>query len=423
MKIRNISLTNFRGIQQADIAFSDKPTVIVGVNGAGKTTLLDALAITLSQVTSRIYESAQKARSFSPDDILISADYTRAVVAIELEHQAVEFALALNKRAGKHPKERASHFDILNPIVQPLADKNKNYRENETIAMSLPLAIYYDVHRAVMEIPLRIREKLKNTPAEGNEDALTNGGADFKRFFNWYRNEEDRENQNIRRDHSYTDPKLDAVRSAIETFTGFCDLHIDRKTPLRMVVKKKGLEFSVNQLSNGEKCLLALVGDLARRLALVNPLSSNPLLGKAIVLIDEIDLHLHPKWQRNILKNFSETFPNCQFIVSTHSPQIIGEIPPENVLLVRDGKVLGNPSSARGLSSDEVLELIMEGDARNPDIKQKIENIEACLDDDDIEKARQQLTQLKAQIGSTPDVMRLNSSIETLDFLLNGDNE
>ncbi|KJF77122.1 chromosome segregation protein SMC [Morganella morganii] len=423
MKIRKISLTNFRGIQKADITFTDRLTVIVGVNGAGKTTLLDALAITLSQVTSRIYESAQKARSFSPDDIFISADYTRAVVGMELEQQTIEFALALNKRAAKHPKERSSDFDLLNSVIQPLAAKNKNYRENEATAISLPLAIYYDVHRAVMDIPLRVREKLKNTPAEGNEDALTNGGADFKRFFNWYRNEEDRENQNIRRDHSYTDPKLDAVRSAIETFTGFCDLHIDRKTPLRMVVRKKDLEFSVNQLSNGEKCLLALVGDLARRLALVNPLSSNPLLGDAIVLIDEIDLHLHPKWQRNILKNFAETFPNCQFIVSTHSPQIIGEIPPENVLLVRDGNILGNPSSARGLSSNEVLELIMEGDARNPEIKQQIENIEASLDDDYIEKARHQLAQLKKQIGSTPDVMRLDSSIETLDFLLNGDNE
>ncbi|WP_250558852.1 AAA family ATPase, partial [Escherichia coli] len=76
-----------------------------------------------------------------------------------------------------------------------------------------------------------------------------------------------------------------------------------------------------------------------------------PLLGEAIVLIDEIDLHLHPKWQRDVLKKLTETFPNCQFIVSTHSPQIIGEIPPENVLLVRDGCVLGHPSSARGLSS------------------------------------------------------------------------
>ncbi|WP_252384813.1 AAA family ATPase, partial [Escherichia coli] len=167
----------------------------------------------------------------------------------------------------------------------------------------------------------------------------------------------------------------------------------------------------------------ALVGDLARRLALVNPLSSNPLLGEAIVLIDEIDLHLHPKWQRDVLKKLTETFPNCQFIVSTHSPQIIGEIPPENVLLVRDGCVLGHPSSARGLSSDEVLELIMEGDSRNPAIKQQIESIEACLNEDDVEEAHQQLAQLEKQIGSTPDVMRLQSSIETLELLLNGDRQ
>ncbi|EGL2055532.1 AAA family ATPase [Escherichia coli] len=423
MKLRNISLTNFRGIQQADVAIADTPTVIVGVNGAGKTTLLDALAITLSQVTSRIYDSAQRARSFSRDDIFIASDYTRAVVDLELENQSVTFALALNKRAGKHPAERSSYFDVLNAVVQPLTERNKNFLESEPTAISLPLAIYYDVHRTVMEIPLRVREKLKNTPTEGYEDALANGGADFKRFFNWYRNEEDLENQAKRRDHYFTDPKLDAVRRAIETFTHFSDLHIDRKTPLRMIVTKKGMELSVNQLSNGEKCLLALVGDLARRLALVNPLSSNPLLGEAIVLIDEIDLHLHPKWQRDVLKKLTETFPNCQFIVSTHSPQIIGEIPPENVLLVRDGCVLGHPSSARGLSSDEVLELIMEGDSRNPAIKQQIESIEACLNEDDVEEAHQQLAQLEKQIGSTPDVMRLQSSIETLELLLNGDRQ
>lgn len=421
MKLKNLSLTNFRGIQQADVSFEDTPTVIVGVNGAGKTTLLDALAITLSQVTSRIYDNAQRARSFSKDDINLKGDYTRAVVDMEIENQSIQFAMALNKRSGKHSQERSSHFDMLNPVVQPLAEKNKAYREDEPCEVNLPLAIYYDVHRAVTDIPLRVREKLKNTPTEGYEGALANGGADFKRFFNWYRNEEDRENQNIRRDRTFSEPKLTAVRNAIEIFTGFSDVHIERKTPLRMMLKKREMELSVNQLSNGEKCLLALVGDLARRLALVNPLSPNPLLGKAIVLIDEIDLHLHPRWQRNVLKLFSETFPNCQFIVSTHSPQVIGEIPSESVLLVRDGHVLGHPTSAQGLSSDEVLDIIMEGESRNSVITQEIKDIEEKLNNDELKPALELIKRLENKIGNTPDVIRLRSSFETLKFLLDGD--
>ncbi|WP_353598656.1 AAA family ATPase [Raoultella ornithinolytica] len=420
MKLKNLSLTNFRGIQQADVSFDDSPTVIVGVNGSGKTTLLDALAITLSQVTSRIYDNAQRARNFSKDDINIKGEYTRAVVDMDLQGESIQFALALNKRSAKHTSDRSSHFDCLNPVVQPLSEKIKNFREDEPHEMNLPLAIYYDVHRAVMEIPLRVREKLKNTPVEGYEGALANGGADFKRFFNWYRNEEDRENQNIRRDRSFSDPKLTAVRNAIEIFTGFSDVHIDRKTPLRMIVRKRDTELSINQLSNGEKCLLALVGDLARRLALVNPLSSNPLQGEAIVLIDEIDLHLHPKWQRDVLKNFSETFPNCQFIVTTHSPQVIGEIPSDSVLLVRDGCVLGHPSSAQGLSSDEVLDIIMEGESRNREIKNKINIIDRNLEDDELDKAREQIKHLADKIGDTPDVKRLRSSLETLELLLGG---
>lgn len=78
------------------------------------------------------------------------------------------------------------------------------------------------------------------------------------------------------------------------------DLKVKR-SPLRMTVKKNGLEMRVDNLSDGEKCTLALFGDLARRIALANPSRSNPLEGEGIVLIDEIELHMHPSWQRKIL--------------------------------------------------------------------------------------------------------------------------
>lgn len=78
-------------------------------------------------------------------------------------------------------------------------------------------------------------------------------------------------------------------------------------------------------MSDGEKCTIALFGDLARRMALANPNKDNPLDGEGIVLIDEIELHLHPLWQRRILNVLKKVFPNIQFIVSTHSPQVLGE--------------------------------------------------------------------------------------------------
>lgn len=105
----------------------------------------------------------------------------------------------------------------------------------------------------------------------------------------------------------------------------FDELQVKRN-PLRLAVKKNGREYSVDQLSDGEKCTLALIGDLARRLALANQNSENPLAGSGIVLIDEIELHMHPSWQRKVFPVLRKTFPNIQFIVTTHSPQVLGEV-------------------------------------------------------------------------------------------------
>ena len=96
-----------------------------------------------------------------------------------------------------------------------------------------------------------------------------------------------------------------------------------------MTVSKNGMEQNVNQLSDGEKCTLALFGDLARRISIANPHMQNPLEGKGIVLIDEIELHMHPSWQRKVLTTLKSVFPNIQFIITTHSPQILGGVDDE----------------------------------------------------------------------------------------------
>lgn len=80
----------------------------------------------------------------------------------------------------------------------------------------------------------------------------------------------------------------------------------------------------VLQLSDGEKCTLALFGDIARRLAIANPSLDDPLQGDGVVLIDELELHMHTSWQRKVISMLKKTFPNIQFIITTHSPQILG---------------------------------------------------------------------------------------------------
>ena len=421
MMLKEIRLVNFRGIADMTLPFTTTTTAILGVNGVGKSSVLDALAIALSNMTERIAGQAARARDISPDDIKNDAAYARIQVTAELGIDTpTTWAIARNRKAGKHPAERSSDLDQLNAHTR-LFNGRMLYAEANHQPTHLPLAVYYDVHRAVLDVPLRVREKLKNTPREAYHDALGHGGTDFRGFFAWFRDREDAENERIRDEPAYVDRDLQAVRAAVEAFTQFTDLRIRRKPSLRMTVKKNAAELNVLQLSDGEKCLLALVGDLARRLSLLNTDKDNPLHGEGVVLIDEIDLHLHPKWQRSVVASLERTFPNCQFIITTHSPQVVGELPPEAVLLLRDGKFLGHAERSLGLSSGEVLEELMEGSARNRAVGQELAAIHTLLDADDISGAKQLLALLREKVGDIPEVLGLQASIDSLQWLEGGD--
>ena len=113
------------------------------------------------------------------------------------------------------------------------------------------------------------------------------------------------------------DPQLEAVRRAVPILIdGFKNLRVQR-APLRMVVTKGASTLYVDRLSDGEKCLLAMVGDIARRLAMANPYADDPLLGGGVILIDEIELHLHPLWQRLVVPALEHMLPTA----SSSSPR------------------------------------------------------------------------------------------------------
>ena len=164
---------------------------------------------------------------------------------------------------------------------------------------------------------------------------------------------------------------------------GFTDLKVKRN-PLRMIVSKNGMEYSVDQLSDGEKCTLTLFGDLARRISIANPHMQNPLEGKGIVLIDEIELHMHPSWQRKVLTTLKSVFPNIQFIITTHSPQILGGVDDEyNIykFYSENGKeMLAEPMSRMdGYNSNYILEEFMQTSSVNPVYKEKISVVKEMI--------------------------------------------
>ena len=184
---------------------------------------------------------------------------------------------------------------------------NEHYLEEDDSEISgscqrnMPVFLNYGTNRLVMDIPLRIRKKHSFSTRSAMEQALENR-LDFRTFFEWFRNQEDFENERKLelKDLEYRDPALECVRKAALLMLEDADEIKVRRNPLRMVVIRNGREYRVDLLSDGEKCTLALLGDIARRVAIANPCRKNPMEGSGIILIDEIDLHMHPAWQRHI---------------------------------------------------------------------------------------------------------------------------
>ena len=149
-----------------------------------------------------------------------------------------------------------------------------------------------------------------------------------------------------------------------------------------------------------------IVVDIARRLAILNPSITNPYelleTGTGIILIDEIDLHLHPQWQRIVIPSFRKTFPNCQFIVTTHSPQVISQIKPQGIYRLKNtesGIIAERPESSYGRDSNQILEDLMDVPERPLEIKQDLLKLFRLIDAGDLEGAKELRGELAEKIG------------------------
>ena len=190
-----------------------------------------------------------------------------------------------------------------------------------------------------------------------------------------------------------------AVRTAIMSMLDGCsNLRVARRPRLEMKIDKGSISLNVSQMSDGEKCTMALLGDLARRLTLANPTLVNPLLGEGIVLIDEIELHMHPSWQRKILRVLRETFPNIQFIVTTHSPIILNEANEDyNVFFMQreenEIEVRQLPQ-LNGYDANAVLEQFMGTHSINAETEKFIESIYEAIESGNYTIAEERIKKL-----------------------------
>lgn len=395
MKVKTISLSNFKGIENLTIPFDGKSTILFGVNGVGKSSILRSIDLIYANIISGILSTQKKLAQLEMDDICVGK--TTALINIEvefLEGTTKKYSRWISKKEGrKHrPKELKALVEKFEElyIEKSYDDGNGNWIEKED-HKNMPIFVNYGVNRAVIEVPLDVPSKEEFKKLNAFDKAIESK-IDFKTLFKWFRNQEDVENQErVRGDSQYEDKSLKAVKKAmLAMLDGFEDIQIER-IPLAMIVKKEGQYLKIDQLSDGEKCTIALFGDLARRMALANPTLANPLEGSGVVLIDELDLHMHTSWQRKAVRALKETFPNIQFIITTHSPQILGELDDSFNLFYlcnKDHKVsLQQYKSFMGWDSNVILEEVMQTSSVNIEIKQLLEQMYAHIEEKNFEKA------------------------------------
>lgn len=325
MHLRSIELFNFRLVEHLRLDIGPRLTLLVGPNGAGKTAVLDAVSIGMGAVPTRL--PGAEGRTFKKTgDIRLRADGTEAPYTRVCFETAEGVAW---DRTQRRDKSRTTHRQV--PPAKGLKDLEAFLDEtiidrmNRKEQFELPLFAYYGVHRALLELPQRRtgfkREHDRIDALAGAHEATSR----FRQAFMWFYNKENEEmrEQKRLRDFDATLPELDAVRRALRLmFPELSEPHI-QQNPLRFMVNREGLSLSVDQLSDGYRTLFGMVVDLAVRMSMGNPHLSDPLESSAIVMIDEVDLHLHPEWQRRVLTDLLRTFPNTQFLMSTHSPFII----------------------------------------------------------------------------------------------------
>ena len=452
MKLERLLLHNFRCFRHLAIDFNDDLTVIVAENGAGKTAVLDAIAIGFGRYLTKLPGIAGIA--IRDGDVRIERDERPAHFmmigwkARTREGASIEWAAGRRNMASPRilrvSRELEGEYqETLKKGMKQIDDFTNQLIEAEAggQAYFLPVIAYYGTSRAARDEVQRRRGFRKQFSRFEALAGALEPDSSFRKAFEWFNAMEDQERreQQARRDFDYRLPELQTVRTAIVRMLGaeFSNPRTEIR-PLRFVIDRAAgngevQTLRVAQLSDGYRAVLGLVMDLARRMTQANShlvpggnLIMNPLDLPAIALIDEVDLHLHPSWQQRVLSDLMRTFRNAQFIVTTHSPQVLSTVRRENIRALspdQSGNIIATEPMARtyGEPSGDVMHSVMLVDPQPPvaekaDLQRLTELVDQGRYQDDT--AISLMSKLTQTLGEQhPQLQRLRRSIQRQEAL------
>ena len=414
MRLKSITLKNFRCFEHLEVELHPRLTVFVGENGAGKTALLDGIASVFTPVLTYFSSANQRlsGRGIKDSDFRVEsfqgrggreqwgvADYAQ-VQAQTVDGLRWDYWRP-SSGSKAEPADRWGEAALKERITTIVS----SYK---TQAPALtPAFAYYGASRGHIEVPERLRGAKNNYdhPTAALVDCF-NPSSDFREMLEWFDLEEAselRENKGVVNDDFAPFQALEAVRAAVVgLLRDFSNPHFNNKHKFMLKRNSDGAPMLVNQLSQGYQSMLALAMDFSRRLAIANthlefdveyahnqifqaivdldemlryevssPLQSTlPMSAPAIMLVDEIDLHLHPSWQQRVLQDLMRTFPLTQFIVTTHSPQVLSTVRRENIRVLGQNSADMPLATTYGQPSGDVMHSVMLVDPQ-PSITEK----------------------------------------------------
>jgi predicted ATP-binding protein involved in virulence/SAM-dependent methyltransferase len=416
-RVLSLELRRFRGFEKLKLTLPPHgPAVFLGANGAGKSSVIECLAMLLSSFTIALTDESSSERFPTVvEDIKEGAPSASLGATFSASGEKLDWEI-LVRRTPRSVETSANIGSQTNAV--------RDYLQRFERA-SLPVLAYYSAARGLGEERRSFAHPSALPQTDSYLGAFSRGLGPFADFISWFRLEEGHENQvRLRRDPAFRNPRLEVVRRALQIFLStlgaarYEGMHIERDEDDKegiLVVEKDGVPLRIDQLSEGEKNTLLLVADLARRFAVANPALGDPLQGEGIVLIDEVDLHLHPAWQRAVLPAFAATFPHAQIIATTHSPQVLSLVPHQNVFILKDFELAKGTPHTYGRDSNAILAEVMDTPERPPETEERVRRISDLIDREEVGEAKAALQELASIIGERDaEVTRLQTLLHFL---------
>ncbi|MCD5970517.1 AAA family ATPase [Pseudomonas quasicaspiana] len=423
MRLDRLHIQNFRCYEDATFDFQPGFNLVVGVNGSGKTSLLQAVAASFDAIPSSmgvynggVFIDEQDAR-FVIDNYNGRVRFERKFpVALEAKGNVFGHCnwSKIKLRSDEMIYPDSALVDVIRDSIDGL---------NQGIPTDLPLLAFYRANRrwSVTNVSAEFSATQKISRFDGYKN-WHDCAADVQDFESWIIGKTLEQLQSVHNSSnvmSIFDDELAWVNSAIKCALPE-SIGIHYNLPLRSLLVNFGLNNVIpfNELSDGQRGLIALIADIARRMCILNPHMGKDVLQNTsgVVIIDELDIHLHPAWQRNIVPALKQAFPKVQFIAASHSPQIIGSLKPEEVIVLNNGQS-SHPRVTYGLDSSSVLEEVMGVAQREPEIEQRLSELFSALEDNDLGKAKELLAALKHDAPDLPEFAGAEALIRRKEIL------